>query len=144
MEHLTRTVHHDLPPGRAREVLVEAATRLGFTAEPGEGLRFRRGTWLSHVTAFNPKNLRAWLVVELKEKEATIDLQVSGALTVINPQDRRFYDLEVEALETALLGKTQDVTPAQAEREAHLVSWVIAALVVAAIVAFSARAAWMK
>jgi hypothetical protein len=64
---------------------------------------------------------------------------VSGFMTVIYPQDRRFYELELEALEAALLGRTQDVTPAEAERDAHLVSWVVLGLVAALVVGAAAR-----
>lgn len=131
MPKFMRTVHHDLPLERAREVVTATATRLGFSPDATGQLAFRRGTWATHLTALTPKRVRAWLVVALREGEASLELDASGFLIVIYPQDRRFYEAELEALEAALHGRDPGTDAVEAERQAHLFSWIAAALVFA-------------
>lgn len=133
-----RSVPHELAPDRAREALAPAATRLGFT--PDGELAFRRGTWGTHLWALDPTRVCAWLTVTLGEREATLELRVSSFLTILGPQDRRYYELELDALEAALHGREQDVDVRDAHREANLASRVVAVLVLALLAAGIAHA----
>lgn len=124
----TRAVHHDLPPERARQLVTATAAGLGFQPEPGGGPGFVRGTWVGQLTAVNPKRLRARLTVALGPGEATLELRVKAFPSLLFPQDLRFYECELDALEAALLGRAPESSPAQAEREAWVFSWVVLGL----------------
>lgn len=128
MKRFARTVHHDLPPERARERVTATAAGLGFQPEPGVELGFVRGTWVGQITAVNPKRLRARLGVALRPGEAALELQVRAFPSLLFPQDLRFYETELDALEAALLGRALESSPAQAEREAWIFSWVVLGL----------------
>lgn len=128
MKRFARTVHHDLPPERARELVTATAAGLGFQPEPGVELGFVRGTWIGQITAVNPKRLRARLRVALRPGEAALELQVKAFPILLFPQDLRFYEAELDALEAALLGRALESSPAQAEREAWIFSWVVLGL----------------
>lgn len=128
MKLFARAVHHDLPPERARELVTTTAAGLGFQPEPGDELGFVRGTLIGQITAVNPKRLRARLRVALRPGEAALELQVKAFPSLLFPQDLRFYETELDALEAALLGRVPESSPAQAEREAWIFSWVVLGL----------------
>lgn len=142
----TRTAHHALSPEQAREVVTTTAARLGFAPEPspGEELVFRRGTWPSYLFAMNPARLRAWLRVGLRPGEAALELRVRDFMTILFPQDRRYYETELEALESALHGRAPERTPGELEREAQVFSWLAVALVALAVIsgALAKAAGW--
>jgi hypothetical protein len=129
-----RTVHHDLPPERAREVIEAMALRLGFAREEGD-LALRRGTWLGQLMGMNPRRLRARLRVDVLPGEARLELGVTQMGNIFLPQDQRYFEAELDALEAALHGREPETRPAELEREASIASCAIVTLIVAVAVA---------
>lgn len=138
-----RSVLHDLPLEEARRRAAAAALRLGFA---GEGEALRRGTVWGELQGADPKQLRAWLRIDAREGEVGFELSVSQTLTILYPQDARFYEAELDALEVAV-ARGEDLTPTleELQREAQRFSHVMAALVlatIAGVIATAAGARW--
>lgn len=83
--------------------------------------------------------MRAWLRVTLRPGEAVVELRVSQFLTLLYPQDRRFYEAELDAFDATIHGREPEISVSEVEQEARRMSWLALGLIAALAAAFMAK-----